>query len=443
MPPWLARLLFAVAQNPKKATKIAVGALIGAVSSILLVGIIAINMIAALFDYTDVVKEKEDLSETELYQVIDEVHQKYIEQLTDAEKRIYDAIKSANTYYTYEEKEITNEDGETEIVQEEVEHLDISIFDQVNMINYAYYLSYIHYSSEVMWNIKYEPDIKDLDRFTRTISTLTVQYDQEYVVDLNEKGSVDKLVEQIREKGRIDDEIESASIENKVMTPQEVDDYYFPEEPEHQEFLVSFDLYLDFLDWLNIGNGGVITDPDGEDVEEWEPDEDLIDPEAEEIILNVPAYYQDDYHDEYGGGTIAAKGCGPTCLAMIVSYTTGTRITPPEVAAWAGDTYYVPGAGSSWSLFYEGAKHYGTTCQRIGKNADLIVSAIMSGRPVIASMGPGTFTKGGHFIVIIGFTKDGYFIVNDPNKGNVQKYNTKKFSMNTVMSQAKAFWAFG
>ena len=86
MPPWLARLLFAVAQNPKKAAKIAVGALIGAVSSILLVGIIAINMIAALFDYTDVVKEKEDLSETELYQVIDEVHQKYIEQLTDAEK---------------------------------------------------------------------------------------------------------------------------------------------------------------------------------------------------------------------------------------------------------------------------------------------------------------------------------------------------------------------
>lgn len=128
MPPWLARLLFAVAQNPKKAAKIAVGALIGAVSSILLVGIIAINMIAALFDYTDVVKEKEDLSETELYQVIDEVHQKYIEQLTDAEKRIYDAIKSANTYYTYEEKEITNEDGETEIVQEEVEHLDVSIF---------------------------------------------------------------------------------------------------------------------------------------------------------------------------------------------------------------------------------------------------------------------------------------------------------------------------
>lgn len=248
MPPWLARLLFAVAQNPKKAAKIAVGALIGAVSSILLVGIIAINMIAALFDYTDVVKEKEDLSETELYQVIDEVHQKYIEQLTDAEKRIYDAIKSVNTYYTYEEKEIANEDGETEIVQEEVEHLDISIFDQVNMINYAYYLSYIHYSSEVMWNIKYEPDIKDLDRFTRTISTLMVQYDQEYVVDLNEKGSVDKLVEQIREKGRIDDEIESASIENKVMTPQEVDDYYFPEEPEHQEFLVSFDLYLDF--WI-------------------------------------------------------------------------------------------------------------------------------------------------------------------------------------------------
>ena len=79
-------------------------------------------------------------------------------------KKIYDAIKSANTYYTYGRKEITNEDGKTEMVQEEVEHLDVSIFDQVNMINYAYYLSYIHYSSEVMWNIKYEPDIKDLNK---------------------------------------------------------------------------------------------------------------------------------------------------------------------------------------------------------------------------------------------------------------------------------------
>lgn len=447
MPPWLVRLLLAVAKDPKKALKTVAYIVIGAAASILIVGIIAMNMISSLFDYTDVVKEKEDLSETELYQAIDEVHQKYIIQLQDAQRRIYDAIDKANTWYTYEEEEVPSPNGGTMIVEKEIPHMDVAISNQVNLINYAYYFTYINYinygsENSVMFNKKYEPDIEDLELFTRTISTLVVNYDEEYIVDLTDKKAVDKLVKHIAELGRIDDVVESAHIENKIMTPLEVDDLYFPGEPEHQEFLVSFDLYLDFLDWLNIGNGGVITDPEGEE-DDWEPGEYIPDPDAEEVILNVPAYYQDDYHDRYGGGTIASSGCGPTCLAMVVSYTSKTRIMPPDVAAWAGSKYYVPGVGSSWSLFYNGATHYGAHCSSISRNADTIMSAIASGRPVIASMGPGTFTKGGHFIVIIGFTKDGYFIVNDPNKGNVQKYNTKKFSINTVMSQSKAFWAIG
>lgn len=449
MPPWLARLLFIAVKDPKKALKTIAYIAIGAAASILVIGIIAMNMISALFGYTDIVKEKEDLSKTELYQTIDEVHQEYIEQLMDAQQSIYDAIDKANTWYTYEEEEVDSPNGGTMIIEKEIPHMDVAISVQVNLINYAYFFSYINYVNygnehmSVMFNKKYEPDIKDLKLYTRTISTLVVNYDEEYIVDLTDKKAVDELVKHIGELGRIDDIVESAHIENKVMTPQEVDDYYFPEDPEHQEFLVSFEIYLDFLDWLNIGNGGVITDPEGDDLDDWEPDEYIPNQDEDEVVLNVPAYYQDDYHDRYGGGTIASSGCGPTCLAMVASYTSGTHITPPDVAVWAGNKYYVSGVGSSWSLFYNGASHYGAHCSSISKNTDSIMAAVSSGRPVIASMGPGTFTKGGHFIVIIGFTKDGYFIINDPNKGNVQKYNTKKFSAETVMGQAKAFWAIG
>lgn len=449
VPPWLARLALAALKDPKKTARTIVYIAIGAVASILIIGIIAMNMISALFDYTDIVNADEDLSKTELYQAFDKVHQDYIEQLDDAQRKIYDAIDKANTWYTYEEEEADSPNGGTMIVNKKIPHMDVAISNQINLINYAYYFTYVNYVNygnehvNVMFNKKYKPDIKDLKLYTRTISTLVVDYDEEYIVDLTDKKAVDKLVKHIEELGRIDDTVDSAHIENKVMKPQEVDDYYFPDDPEHQEFLVSFDIYLDFMDWLNIGNGGVITDPEGGDLEDWEPEDYIPDPEAEEVILNVPAYYQDDYHDRYGGGTIASSGCGPTCLAMVVSYTSGSHITPPDVASWAGNKYYVPGVGSSWSLFYNGAANYGAHCSSISRNADTIMEAISSGRPVIASMGPGTFTKGGHFIVIIGFTKDGFFIVNDPNKGNVQKYHTKKFSIGTVMDQAKAFWAVG
>ena len=114
-----------------------------------------------------------------------------------------------------------------------------------------------------------------------------------------------------------------------------------------------------------------------------------------------------------------------------------------DVVNWTGNRYYVPGQGSSWSIFSACASHWGVGCSSIGRNAEAVINALKAGKPVIASMGPGTFTKAGHLIVIKGVTKDGYFIINDPNEGNFNKYGTERFSINTVMSQSKQFWAFG
>lgn len=52
----------------------------------------------------------------------------------------------------------------------------------------------------------------------------------------------------------------------------------------------------------------------------------------------------------------------------------------------------------------------------IGKSEASMVQALRDGKLVVASMGPGTFTKGGHFIVLTGITESGKIRVNDPKR---------------------------
>jgi len=48
----------------------------------------------------------------------------------------------------------------------------------------------------------------------------------------------------------------------------------------------------------------------------------------------------------------------------------------------------------------EGAKSLGVNDKSIPLNRDVIIDTLKSGQPIIATMGPGTFTKTGHFISI-------------------------------------------
>ena len=118
----------------------------------------------------------------------------------------------------------------------------------------------------------------------------------------------------------------------------------------------------------------------------------------------------------YGSGTIGRTGCGPTALAMVVSSLTSTLIDPVEMSAWAAENgYEANGNGSYHALIPEGAVHFGLTAE--GCAADdpqRIVDALASGKLVVAIMGPGHFTKSGHFIVLRGVTAEGDILVADP-----------------------------
>ena len=76
----------------------------------------------------------------------------------------------------------------------------------------------------------------------------------------------------------------------------------------------------------------------------------------------------------------------------------------------------------------------GVTGKWIGKNGSKIIDALKSGHPVIAHMGPGIFTKHGHYIVLKGVTDDGKILVNDPNS---KSRTGKAYPLSTILSQSK------
>lgn len=142
---------------------------------------------------------------------------------------------------------------------------------------------------------------------------------------------------------------------------------------------------------------------------------------------------------EYGENVIAINGCGPTALSMVVSGLTGNKsITPIKIAKYSDKHGFHEAAGTNWNLMIEGAKKYGINGWKIDNSKEEFEKALKNGNPIICSMGPGYFTKEGHFIVIAGI-KDGKLVINDPNS---IKRSEKLWDYDDIKSQIKAAWAY-
>ena len=157
---------------------------------------------------------------------------------------------------------------------------------------------------------------------------------------------------------------------------------------------------------------------------------------------NFVNYYQGDYSNvSYGYGTsIASAGCGPTSMAMVLTYLTGETVSPPEAAQYSlqhGHRYQ--GQGTGWEYFGDISNAYGIECESSPPNASKLVSDLKSGKTMIMSMGPGDFTSQGHFIVLRGITDDGRIIVADPAS---RERSATTWSVDTVVSQSRNMWTF-
>ena len=153
-------------------------------------------------------------------------------------------------------------------------------------------------------------------------------------------------------------------------------------------------------------------------------------------------------HKPYGTDDIGTYGCGPTCMAMVVSSLTNETVDPAEMARWAYENgYWCSRSGSYHSLIPGAAKAWGLPVQGCGKTeGQRIVDALSQGKLVVAIMLKGHFTSSGHFIVLRG-VENGKILVADPaNYTRSQQAWDLSIILNEASGRAGAggpFWIIG
>ena len=144
------------------------------------------------------------------------------------------------------------------------------------------------------------------------------------------------------------------------------------------------------------------------------------------------AYYGDD-------SNIAVSGCGPTSLSMALFYLTGDdSLTPDYLADYSMEHgYYVSGTGTAWALITDIPPLYGVSVSEPDADERLMKRELDKGNILIASVGPGDFTAGGHLLVIYDYDRSG-FKINDPN---CIARSRQSWDFETLKPQIKHLWS--
>lgn len=164
---------------------------------------------------------------------------------------------------------------------------------------------------------------------------------------------------------------------------------------------------------------------------------------TDSIVSPFYVYSQSDSrwgNSSYYTSTLRKSGCGPSSCAMVISSLTGMPVTPLDVAktAMKNGTYYIAGAGSTYSLIGDMCTKYGLSVKRVARTEkETINVALREGKLCICIMGPGDFTSGGHFIVLRGITNSGYYLVGDSAGSKGVERMKKSWSPDVLLKQVR------
>jgi len=183
-----------------------------------------------------------------------------------------------------------------------------------------------------------------------------------------------------------------------------------------------------------------------------------------EIKANIPAIYQYNYTSvsykcgatatnsikcsnessssaACKGHTVKTSGCGATSMAMAIRYLKNNTVSPETLFQWAIDKNYYTGDGLSYAALTAMAQNNGVTGSWTDSSAT-VVSKLKAQSPVIALMGPGTFTSGGHYILLIGYRLSNgvdQICVNDPNSST---RTGQWYNLSLIKSELKSSASF-
>ena len=156
-----------------------------------------------------------------------------------------------------------------------------------------------------------------------------------------------------------------------------------------------------------------------------------------EISFN---FNQTDSVWNQNGYQIASAGCGPTSMAVVISSLTKQWVTPVDATVWAYEHGYYSSAGSAHALIPAMSEAYGLNCEGVGTDYASIKKALKKGKPVVALMGPGYFTRRGHFMVLIDIDENDNVTVADVGSRTRSAY---KYALSDIISQSKSASAGG
>ena len=159
-----------------------------------------------------------------------------------------------------------------------------------------------------------------------------------------------------------------------------------------------------------------------------------------EYIAGYVYFNQTDSAWNQNGYCIARAGCGPTSMAVVITSLTGKWVTPLDTAIWGYQHGFYSRAGSSHAMIPAMAAAYGLKCQGVGTDYNAIKKALKAGKPVVCLMGPGYFTRGGHFMVLVAIDKNDCVTIADVGSRTRSAY---KYRLSDVIAQSKGASAGG
>lgn len=172
---------------------------------------------------------------------------------------------------------------------------------------------------------------------------------------------------------------------------------------------------------------------------------DLLYPDvAHERFPDMPLYLQQDYPDApFGNYKVSTHGCGITTLAMVASYMTDELLSPATLAARYG--YYCGERGSEIVIFDDTPAEMGFQLQNRSYSWEEMDEALKNGQVVVSLQWAGYWTRGGHYLAIIGMTDDGSYVVRDSNLLNykrIQNHTIDAHTRGSISQAGQYYWIY-